>query len=250
MKKGLIMIVMLGFAIACRAQQVYDTFLIEGKTWTQEILMDTPFEEKQYKILKLDGEMVIDGRKCMKLYCDGIFDSALYEEGKSVFRIVKGEEYKLYDFGAGIGDVLTLGGQKLTLVRIDTLYNDDFQFRRQIFLNQSNTPISHLSGIGSVSGPINISPTVGTSYAVVECKVGDNVLIPSADGNGFRVLNDDDFDEFAWYVDYMRQLANIKSTFDCNDTRGLLYDLHGRRLTSKPEKGVYIEGGRKRVAGK
>ena len=32
-----------------------------------------------------------------------------------------------------------------------------------------------------------------------------------------------------------------------NDKRGGLYDLQGRRLTQKPEKGVYIENGRKRV---
>ena len=32
-----------------------------------------------------------------------------------------------------------------------------------------------------------------------------------------------------------------------NDKRGGVYDLQGRRLTQKPEKGVYIENGRKRV---
>ena len=45
-------------------------------------------------------------------------------------------------------------------------------------------------------------------------------------------------------------MAGVEWPQNYRELCDFIFDLHGRRLTSKPEKGVYIEGGRKRMAGK
>ena len=87
-----------------------------------------------------------------------------------------------------------------------------------------------IEGIGNNSG---ILPAVGLDlaeerlFAFVSCYDGDICIF-----------------------DAMKEMSGIKSTRGVTASTLQVFDLHGRRLTSKPEKGVYIEGGRKRVAGK
>ena len=40
-------------------------------------------------------------------------------------------------------------------------------------------------------------------------------------------------------------ITEVKSQYDGNRTDGYIYDLQGRRLTSVPQKGLYIRNGKK-----
>ena len=43
----------------------------------------------------------------------------------------------------------------------------------------------------------------------------------------------------------MSGITEVKSQYDGNRTDGYIYDLQGRRLTSVPQKGLYIRNGKK-----
>ena len=93
------------------AQEVYHTFLEEGKVWTYLHYNDRTGKRYQFTRV-IDGDTVIGGLTYKKILdkVGGQYQYALREEGKKVY-IVDGHyetESLLYDFNKDVGDYLFL----------------------------------------------------------------------------------------------------------------------------------------------
>ena len=119
--------------------QTYRPFLEEGKKWVYYPDFDSygyPYE------LRIDGDTIVDGQKCKKLYRQD--DSRnqlyafLYEDGPRVFyrlNINGLEDWGLlFDFSLNPGDVATdPDGYEYVVDAVDTIMYKGAQFRRVIF---------------------------------------------------------------------------------------------------------------------
>ena len=248
MKKTVfVTMIMLGTALVMQAQQVYDKFLEDGKTWKCEYWNGNPNAEKRVYTWMLDGEIVIDGKKCMKLFNDlnsdrtMKHDYTLYEEQKKVYIVSNsGEMSLLYDFGAKAGDVLNMQNHKMTVINVDTIYNAKRGFIRQFIMCDADGPVVHISGLGG-SAPTQNYFTIGMGIEIVSCEVNGEEIY----GRNLPVEEKVDLMDVwtKWVYDY----AGIESPVVSSAASALLYDLQGRRLSAKPAKGIYIHGGRKYV---
>ena len=123
------------------AQEVYHTFLEEGKVWTYLHYNDRTGKRYQFTRV-IDGDTVIGGLTYKKILdkVGGQYQYALREEGKKVY-IVDGHyetESLLYDFNKDVGDYLflketgagdgTMQGWKVASV--DTISIGCVRFRR------------------------------------------------------------------------------------------------------------------------
>ena len=263
MKKGLFIIVMLCSAIAGRAQQVYDTFIVEGKKWNVNTGNGNPvYDRSGYYLLK--GDTILSGHRCKKMF---FFDSkinnsdeycwGMYEEGQKVYAAKAGtDEFALfYDFGLQEGEWCNLCGKNALVVKVDTIESDNFSFRRMVICFIEKTDDDgysngggriDLSGIGCVNGHRYAIPMFGGSDVVKSIEIGDGLTVcidPVEVTKGLDSILEK-------LTGYILGVFSVPAEEPQNGVERVMFDLHGRRLTSKPEKGVYIEGGRKRVAGK
>ena len=119
MRQYVTTLLLLCAALAGRAQQIYDTFLVEGKMWTCECRIEASSGFKTYNaVYTLSGDTVIDGRTCKKLFVQDAngsmtYNAALYQEGKKVYMITSHNvtsptTYQLYDFGIADGGSIGL----------------------------------------------------------------------------------------------------------------------------------------------
>ena len=252
MKKVILLFTLLCAALAGRAQQVYDKFLVEGKTW--EIWYYTtrpPRELQSIETITLSGDTIINGRKCMKMYrvySDGgerkcIAD--LYEEDGKVYKA--NDEYLTlwYNFNAGEGDVYNVGyysshPTKIKVFKVDTVHNEKYAFRRQmVACDDRDGACLYLSGIGCMSHPAIPIFLTGGSYTVHSCKVNGEVIY---DETRLPFTDNYDYDFFSKYIDFLYSVNTPKADDFSADAPA--FDLQGRRLAAPPAKGLYIQGGR------
>ena len=84
----------------------YEPFLVEGKEWLCARLHPLS-EEVEYTVkYTIQGDTLINGDVWKKLLCNGQYESALYEYGKTVYEMNAGQTvpHKLYQFGLNAGD--------------------------------------------------------------------------------------------------------------------------------------------------
>ncbi len=148
MKRTLLFMAYVLASMSMLAQDVYHTFLEEGKVWTYQYYNMTG---QSFNVIRVvDGDTIIGGSAYKKI-CDnagGKYLYALREEGKKVYIAYNNQETSslLYDFGKDKGDIISqeLDEQsglvsERRVVGVDTIDINGLKFRRlQIWEMQYN----------------------------------------------------------------------------------------------------------------
>ena len=265
MKKLVVFVMLLCASIAGRAQQSeYSPLAVDGKMWTMWYKLVVPPEYGnvvEYGQFKAEGDTIIDGiqfKWIWEVYKDKDTNQQKWsrtsyligdDEGKVwLSRILRGESKKalIMDFTMKEGDRLpsTDMSYPYQVVAVsDTILSTstDGKRRKVVYVRMTgkNTWIEGYGNISTDEWIEGIGSTkygfmggygalmLGSSKRLEKCELGGVILFEYGNSTGIMLPRN-----------------------RARDATGTLHDLHGRRLTSKPEKGVYIEGGRKRVAGK
>ena len=245
MKKFFLTLFIMVVSLTLTAQDYYEPFLVDGKVWYYE----TTRQLNQHVIGKyyIDGDTLIAGKNCKKLMfelpgTDPYLGGALYEEERRVwmfYPISPGKEpalHLLYDFSCKEGDVMkvdlvTYGEIVLKVDKIETVYT--FTRPRRLFTlidvsenNRHSGPAYWLEGVGSRRDMFSLWPPGGV---FVSCEI---------DGN--QVADQSSFGPAALMTD----IQDISPDTSASNT---IHDLQGRRLNGVPQKGIYIQNGRKYV---
>lgn len=247
----------------------YIPFAQDGKKWEIQVGI---IKENFYGS-RIDGDTLIGSETWMKVYnyfqlpeLNYSYYAAVRDEGKKVYAIAKGSYSPrlLYDFGMKVGDKVRCGvegnafycllekGEQpdsllgfkfdayLCLERIDTIETHGMQLRRFTlamwdFFQEDKLAddIVWLEGVGSCLSP----------------------FLP-----WMPVIPRDNFLFFKWCSLGKTIIAGEKDFYSDNETNAIsnrllmgsesgsyLYDLQGRRVTDTPQRGIYIQNGRKCV---
>ena len=157
---------------------------------------------------------------------------AMREEGTKVYLVPDGktvsERQLLFDFGLKIGDQAEVLGSTVKLAETDSIVSEGRNYRRltlhQIKGRDTGRTCHWIEGIGSDLGLLH--PLSWNS--------GDDIqLVVSDSGNTIYAH---------LKVSSVSETAQVQRAF-----KNEVFDLQGRRLQGKPEKGVYIQNGKKYV---
>lgn len=228
-----------------------DPFLLapvfeDGKTWNCEWWTfegmtnpDTDYNPVAQTYF-VDGDTVINNWNCYKLY--GKYDkeeaeyiASYYDAGGKVYMIKDGETEGLliYDFSAKEGDVVNIydcEDEKSVDVTISNVMTVNIQGREAkcLYVETNDKSTWWIEGIGSVEGfEFNIGKsTPGNTIILGSCYLGDKCL---------------------YLKDHNNPNGIDSITTNTTTADSAIYDLTGRRLNGKPERGIYIQGGKKYV---
>ena len=233
--------------------QGYEPFLKEGKTWQYRY---QNMSGKQYmQSLVVRGDTTINDLDYKKIYdvASDAYQFALREDGKKVYCKFQNMNAPklLYDFGKNEGEVVSeeagpLGENERLVVRVvsvDTVKSGERLLRRMGLVEElwvdneffgPGSKETWIEGLGSscyLTTPIR---EPGNFYNFHSCWIGDDVL---------------GVDELFWANE---TVTSIKDSHKAIHSRSAspdlpLYDLQGRRINIKPQKGVYIQNGKKIV---
>ena len=242
MRKGLLFILLVLLPLLLFGQEIYRSFLEEGKVWTYHYYNDMTGREF-YKSLTIAGDTVIDDKSYMRIVdvATGNYEYAIREDGKKVYCIYANYESNgeklIYDFGLNIGDTFKLydadetvdPSSRATVVSVDTVMVDDRAFRAlDVRIGNESWPNWWVEGVGSEFFLTTNYFAVGNYYRLSSCQV-----------NGETIFTLQDFQTALGIHEQPYKYGR--------ETPSAIYNLHGHRLTGKPTKGVYIEDGRKMV---
>ena len=236
----------------------------EGKTWVVDHTFYPANEDGDNTLTNtyiVRGDSVVDGISYKKVYItskENLEDLALYylardENGVAYFRY-DDKEYVFFDFNRKVGDEFMLEPAML--------YEDPTEFERKCIVREKITvqgndgvtrkcivcdvyirynedeplypfgDISFIEGIGEVTlYSIEIGYCIGctgVNIRKIRCVHDANGTHIYGNGEGCKTLS--------------IELVNGDSGAD-----DAIYDLTGRKLNVKPEKGVYIQGGKKYI---
>lgn len=226
----LLLLPMLVMAMSYANAQDEKVFVTEGKTW----ICDWIGEEVVFKIT---GDTIIDNETYKKMYRNDVYYYGVRQEGQKVYCTKGG---LVYDFGLNEGDIFEINDEfRLYVSNIDTINVNGIEYRR---LNMHNInegedlndylqpTLIWVEGIGVHDEPIN--PYYGwstrTDYRLKQCVY-----------NGKCIFTDEDFSK--------KNINDIDNLTKENIGNAPVYDLSGRRLNAVPQRGLYIQGGNKRI---
>ena len=148
-------------SIAAAAQERgYHPFCEEGKVWTKDYF--NALSNKWYhNTTKLEGDTLIGGKHCMKVYANNIYRGAFFEEEHHTFFINPDDtELKLvYDFSLQVGDQIettilhTNQEQTLTVTAVDEVKYGNNTTKR-LTLKSDNGRFEWIEGVGHKYGPL------------------------------------------------------------------------------------------------
>ena len=157
------------------AQDIYSDMLAEGKTWK---FIRWPSGNTHQKGMR--GDTIVNGLTCKKygyVNGDGTFGctSIFRQDGDKIYSLNfnTGEFYLTCDFGAKMGDVITIGLARIEVTGTDVITARDHELRRISFNVieeyddngwteiQGNYGGSWIEGIGGSTGPESQIPTPG-----------------------------------------------------------------------------------------
>ena len=210
-----------------------------GKKWTYR---HNTFENVYDYYYILEGDTVIAGKNCLKMYSENKgnqgeirYEGALYEEDMKVYLFYEEIDVPevMYDFNCQVGDTLHFQGPSLVMQAIESveilgMSRKRYDFQAQIETDESNEIFvlgneSWLEGIGSMKDFFNMLPLYGNYNSLVACEVNGVTIYQSPTA--------------------IQGVRPYKPKAD-----GAIYDLQGRRLSSPPRKGIYIQNGKKMIA--
>lgn len=264
MKKVMVVCV---FLLCTAAGIAHENMLTSGREWVyQEMLPDYEnMTEEQIKkgeilykknihMLAVGDKTVFDGLACHEIVhrIDGtevLFGYACEKDGKLyLYALYTGEvagfsqpiNYTkcqwqlLYDFDATIGTPSEMGWMTdgCHLCEIDTIDVKGHKYVRQIWKDTNGWQKCIVDGVGCETGLLFIEniTTNGATTMFVECRDKGDSIFTANDFNVGPITN------------------GITTIQTSPRTVSPLYDLQGRRQDTAPRKGIYIQGGKKRVA--
>lgn len=264
-------------AMAQEMHEDYRPMAQDGNKWEMQVGIIMECIYTHY----IDGDTVIGGKSWKKVYntfwgTAPSYYSAIRDEGRKVYAIAKGSTKPrlLYDFGLKKGDKVKCGMEgtafqclidkgeqpdtlygfpqtfSLRLESIDTIEVRGTNYRRLTFkmldalgtliMNTKNGDLSFMDdivwieGIGSCYGPFSPwQPLLPQGVIYQKYMKNNTTIFDTRDfytGNDTNTIND---------FEYPNSTGK--------ETKDKAYDLQGRRLMDKPQKGVYIKDGRKYV---
>ena len=270
----LLMMMFLCVTLTGHAQDLHKQMLVEGRSWNIRWVKQTSgvdtikadvvdVQITTHATYTVTGKTVVRDKQCYSI--NRSFTTEV-EPANTDARIpnptdviyMYEEDGKVYSYTPNFSDGWQLEfdnnlqpGETLignTVVeRIDTIDVKGERYRRFTFKNGSPT-LCWVEGIGhSMFGMVSgINTIISTDGPILEMKT-----LSVYDGDRC-IFNADDFtaeaERSSVIVDFTPDDPNgIACLSTDNTSTTSVYDLQGRRLSQKPEKGVYIENGRKVV---
>jgi hypothetical protein len=224
----------------------------EGKTWV------TMWGDGNHTY-KFEGDTVINGVTYKKMYRDGNYAYSARQDGGKVYWIDKqyyngAPKYTVaapqYANGNTTNEELVMNfdlkeGDEIFYYKVgnvDTVTVNSVKYRRLHLLNNINIPdypttalkecAVWVDGIGTTDEPLTqwAGLSTKTPYFLLGCY-----------DNGVKIFSAEDF----YSSTGTDGVADVQVSG--NNERGQLYDLSGRKLSTRPEQGMYISGGKKYV---
>jgi len=207
----------------------YRPLVEAGKQWTYQNSLPglRPAKYDYYYWYSLEGDTVVAGRKCLKMYQENKgksgkteYAGALYEENKRVYHFPAQKESAslLYDFGCHTGDTLQTAAGTLVVAGIDTmtevnvvrvstlghitvLNEDTLELARpvrriKLHLAEDNVGaynISWLEGVGAVKDFFGMVALDGNYNHLCQCELNGEMLYLE----GQARLTEHDYQELA-----------------------------------------------------
>ena len=216
----------------------------EGRTWNcQDIYPDDPHSvdpgyyehDSAYYVIPrtyvFRGDTTINGNVYKKMYSNERYRCAMRQDNQKVFTVFNGMEEALsYDFSMEKGMSIMRQTETLKIEDVDMVSVESVVRKRLIVYTDAEMLVDiWVEGIGSIGGPVATWQFGATTpiHKMVSCMQDGNLLFSASD---------------------FYQTQSVSSTIFHNSLpTPYYYDLQGRRLTNKPEKGLYIQNGKKYV---
>ncbi len=233
-------------------------FIEENKVWNVGRFPAGGTQVTSIMTYYFDGDTIVNGITCKRWMCDGNLVFPVFEQDGKVwfFRLGETKPELLYDFSISIGDSLdiSLTNKPSTTkcyimdegtdnksgkgLRFFTLYDSiglssfsDTGIPEGMSEELLHELISYrwYEGIGSLYRPeqnVGIGGNYGNYDVLLKVKVGDEVIYQNPDYDA----------------------VSIKKTVapeDTTNSQPSVTTIDGRRLNTPPEKGIYIQNGRK-----
>ena len=238
------MLIMALVPVLTFGQELYRPFLEEGKVWTYYYYNDMTGHDF-CKSLIVRGDTIIDNREYKRIVNAETesLDCTMREEGKKVFVSYPNTsgETLLYDFSLNKGDSFPLDGggegsnasSLAIVVSVDTIIVDGNAYRAlDVRPKGDSLPNWWVEGIGGMYYLTANFQLVGNNYNFSLCQL-----------NGETLFADKDFQALGEFPSSIQKILKSAS----NDG---IYNLQGQRLSTMPQKGVYIQNGKKKLVKK
>lgn len=263
MKRLLLLLFVIAIKMAVVAQNTFLPTVVEGRAWNVVSIhpADPPKTDSEpgyYKDImgrwgtgfphtfELKGDTVMGGVTYKKLFLDGKFVSGLREEDGRIYECYWDDDPEglVFDFSLQPGDIFKdfWGDLNQMQVKQVTELNIDGKSRRclEMWAYEEGEEIIDglvdywIEGVGCMNGPhfpFWWTATSNQSF-ILSCYDGDKCIYSDQDFNGIVTAIIDTFDAV-----HRRSGSPDES----------IYDLQGRRLSAKPQKGVYLQNGKKKL---
>ena len=190
---------------------VDNPFVVDGKTW-QCARLQPLSEEVEYTVkYTIQGDTLINGDVWKKLLCNGQYESALYEYGKTVYEMNAGQTvpHKLYQFGLSAGDTcLTQSAgwtdpSVLSYIKIlstDSVKQAGYSYYtcdvKEYTGGEETGRDTWVEGVGSFTYPTANIAYPGNSYALISCTWPDGRQYITEYGKKYLEEQDKDYEPF------------------------------------------------------
>ena len=224
----------------------YQQFIEEGKAWHYEVSNPNAGSEYFSEWLTtyfLEGDTIIGDHRCKRIYVtsscpfnkrEKLYSGALFEKDSLVFHIYPNgtEPYLLYDFSAQSGNEVSIYGTRLSILERNNITYDG-----KSLLVLTWCPIELdvyksflIEGIGCLDNELlnyyNSWNPGAYNCKLLSCEVNGDEIFDLNSFNGTvgcqRIVNDN----------------HVRSSLG-------IFDLQGRMLQQAPNKGIYIQNGKK-----
>ena len=255
----------------------YHPFLKEGKVWNirldegglLEVIEGQIYRYRQttYYSLSISGDTVVGDKTYKKMFrrpttvlrkyyapaemagkeetFDLTGECSLWhelwrEDGQKVYAFLYDKEELRYDFSAEPGMMVNVSSVLTDILSIDdiSLYGKNLRrFHIAMHDYQDQYDRVWIEGVGHPDGPFRVwgrEVNDGRSYQLLSCYE-----------DGECIYSVEEYEKMEQALPILNRPISEPSAYPGNVP---LFDLQGRRLTSKPtQKGVYIENGRKQI---
>ena len=238
-----VLLIAICFILSLNVSAQKNSFVQEGKRWIYEKYDIYNTHETEMVTYSIKGDTLINEVGFKKVYLNDEYHGAIRQDKGKVFFCVEGktEDFLIYDFDAEKGDIRLLEEDlDFIVVSVDTIDVNGTKYKR-LGLNyyvgdkeydERYPEIQIVEGIGTSGNPFFITEFIvmtTTWKKLREVYINDELIFKGTDF-------------------YKPSIAGISpATLDktTNNHRQGIYDLQGRRLAERPERGIFIENGRK-----
>ena len=217
--------------LLCLTQTIFaeegHRMLVNGRTWNFMSFYYTDADpDTVYHSISIDGPVEFDGKQCYKYANKSLEESTnfFYEEGNIVYYY--GFDLETFEYGWKEQFNFDLTPDGNNVISVDTISVNGKNYRRLNLFNDI-----WIEGIGSIeTGPLvdwgDLPGTFMGSEVVSVCD-GDECIFTT-----------DDFKKPA-YTTGIRKVKSDAKRYEA------IYNLNGQTIHGTPQKGVYIQNGKK-----